>query len=158
VFDGNTATRSLRNGDDVCNGSSAHCQSTTPTPVPAAGPKECQSSCCLGGVPAWVWVLMLVRIVATRNRPHVGCWDGTRMVMVRSPGAFVGSALDAAEDQPDLDDLLVPRWVLGIPFLLAFGGYDDFRWKVAVHRLIDVGGPPMNGMDLDAMGMDLASP
>ncbi|KAL5986440.1 hypothetical protein ACLOJK_014773 [Asimina triloba] len=62
-----------------------------------------------------------------------GCWIGR------------GSTLDAAEDQPDLDDLLVPRWVLGIPFLLASGGYADFRWKVAVHRLIDVGGPPMNG-------------
>ncbi|KAL5973099.1 hypothetical protein ACLOJK_037125 [Asimina triloba] len=60
--------------------------------------------------------------------------------MARPPG----SALDAAEDQPDLDDLLVPRWVLGIPFLLASSGFADFRWKVVVHRLIDVGGPPMN--------------
>ncbi|KAL5985232.1 hypothetical protein ACLOJK_036470 [Asimina triloba] len=51
-----------------------------------------------------------------------------------------GSALDAAEDQPDLDDLLVPRWVLGMHFLLASGGYADFRWKVAVYRLIDVVG------------------
>ncbi|KAL6002697.1 hypothetical protein ACLOJK_022916 [Asimina triloba] len=38
-------------------------------------------------------------------------WDG-RWGRLISP-------LDAAEDRPDLDNLLAPGWVLGIPFLLA---------------------------------------